>query len=97
MAVQKWAYGFFGLIYVHLALMLMPAAAHGGLSAQESLAVYTAVFGVYAVARTSRAFADRRERGSAPSAVGAASAASIPVAAVPDVAASSDWEEAPVA
>ena len=58
--VQAWAYPFFGLVYVHLALMLAPAAAGGGASAQESLAVYTAVFGVYAVARVARALADRR-------------------------------------
>lgn len=104
MAVQKWAYGFFGLIYAHLALMLMPAAAHGGLSAQESLAVYTAVFGVYAVTRTSRALADRRERGSAAEASSIASvsdgtAPSAPSAPdfAPNASASPDWEEIPVA
>lgn len=59
-AVQRWAYVFFGLVYVHLALMLMPAALRGGLSARESLAVYTAVFGVYVVARVARAVVDRR-------------------------------------
>lgn len=59
--VQKWAYPFFGLIYVHLALMLAPSALGGGASAQESLAVYTAVFGVYAVARVARALAEHRE------------------------------------
>lgn len=57
--VQRWAYPFFGLVYVHLALMLMPAALNGGISAQESLAAYTVVFGVYAVARIARARADR--------------------------------------
>lgn len=59
-AVQRWAYVFFGLVYVHLALMLMPAALRGGLSARESLAVYTAAFGVYVVARVARAVVDRR-------------------------------------
>lgn len=59
-AVQRWAYVFFGLVYVHLALMLMPAALRGGLSARESLAVYTAVFGVYVVARVARAVVDHR-------------------------------------
>lgn len=93
-AVQKWAYGFFGLIYVHLALMLMPAAAHGGASAQESLAVYTAVFGVYAVARTARALADRRERLGAPAVASTASTAGTPT---PSTASAPDWEEAPVA
>lgn len=60
--LQRWAYVFFGLVYVHVALMLAPAALRGGLGAQESLAVYTAVFGVYAVARASRAVVDGRER-----------------------------------
>lgn len=60
-ALQRWAYVFFGLIYVHLALMLTPAAFRGGQSAQESLAIYTAVFGVYAVARLARAYVDSRE------------------------------------
>lgn len=59
--VQRWAYAFFGLVYVHVALMLAPAAMRGGLGAQESVAVYTAVFGVYVVARIARALADARE------------------------------------
>ena len=58
--VQWWAYPFFGLVYVHLMLMLAPAALHGGLTAQTSVVVYTVVFGVYAVARIARALADRR-------------------------------------
>ena len=61
-AVQKWAYPFFGLVYVHLSLMLAPSALGGGASAQESLAVYTAVFGVYAVARIYRALAERSSK-----------------------------------
>ena len=32
--VQKLAYPFFGLVYVHLLLMLLPSALHGGLAAQ---------------------------------------------------------------
>lgn len=34
--VQKLAYPFFGLVYVHLLLMLLPSALHGGLAAQAS-------------------------------------------------------------
>lgn len=58
--VQKWAYPFFGLVYVHLMLMLAPAALQGGAAAQASVAAYTVVFGGYAVGRTVRAVADRR-------------------------------------
>ena len=32
--VQKLAYPFFGLVYVHPLLMLLPSALHGGLAAQ---------------------------------------------------------------
>ena len=69
--VQKWAYPFFGLIYVHLALMLAPSALGGGASAQEALAVYTVVFGVYAVARLHRAFARNEARTMGETALGA--------------------------
>ena len=86
--LQKGAYVFFGLVYVHLALMLVPAASRGGASAQESLAVYTAVFGVYAVARIYRAVCDARERRSTESALDAVA----PSAAVPSP---PEWEEAP--
>lgn len=39
--VQKLAYPFFGLVYVHLLLMLLPSALHGGLAAQASVVVYS--------------------------------------------------------
>lgn len=58
--VQRWAYPFFGLAYVHLMLMLLPSAARGGSAAQTSVFVYTAVFGAYAVLRVRRALVDRR-------------------------------------
>lgn len=58
--LQRWAYVFFGLVYVHLMLMLAPAASHGGLAAMESVAIYTVVFGAYAVLRIRRALVDRR-------------------------------------
>lgn len=58
--VQKLAYPFFGLVYVHLLLMLLPSALHGGLAAQASVAVYSVVFVGYALTRVGRALADRR-------------------------------------
>ena len=59
--VQKLAYPFFGLVYVHLLLMLLPSALHGGLAAQASVAVYSVVFVGYAVLRIRRAAVDRRK------------------------------------
>ena len=70
--LQRWAYVFFGLVYVHLMLMLAPAASRGGEAALVTVAVYTVVFGAYAVLRVRRAFVDRR----AVAAVGAPDAAS---------------------
>lgn len=57
--VQMWAYPFFGLVYVHLMLMLLPSALRGGAVAQTSVAVYTVVFAVYAVLRVRRALVER--------------------------------------
>lgn len=58
--VQVWAYPFFGLVYVHLMLMLLPSALRGGAPAQVSVVVYSAVFLGYAVLRVRRAVVDRR-------------------------------------
>ena len=58
--LQRWAYVFFGLVYVHLMLMPAPAASRGGEAALVTVAVYTVVFGAYAVLRVRRALIDRR-------------------------------------
>ena len=52
--VQRWAYVFFGLTYLHLMCMLAPAALAGGESAIASVVVYTVLFGGYAVGRIAR-------------------------------------------
>lgn len=58
--LQRWAYVFFGLVYMHLMLMLAPAASRGGEAALITVAVYTVVFGAYAVLRVRRALVDCR-------------------------------------
>lgn len=58
--LQRWAYPFFGLVYVHLMLMLLPSALRGGEVAQVSVAVYSVVFLTYAIARIARAVVDRK-------------------------------------
>ena len=60
MRLQRWAYVFFGLVYVHLMLMLAPAASQGGEAAVASVVVYTVIFGAYAALRVRRALVDRR-------------------------------------
>ena len=59
--VQKLAYPFFSLTFVHLAIVLAPAAAHGGAAAQTTIGVYSVVFSVYAVLRVYRVWVDGRE------------------------------------
>lgn len=59
--VQLLAYPFYALVYVHLLIMLGPAALRGGDSAVASVVVYTAVFGLYAVLRVARAIRERHE------------------------------------
>ena len=58
--VQLLAYPFWGLVYVHLLLMLLPSALRGGAPAQMSVVVYSVVFLGYAVLRVRRALVDRR-------------------------------------
>ena len=60
--MQKGAYVFYGLIYIHVLAMLLPSAMNGGSAAVQSIAVYTAVFVVYAVARVTRAVMDRKRK-----------------------------------
>lgn len=58
--VQMLAYPFFGLAYLHLMLMLLPPALHGGAAAQVSVAVYSVLFAAYALLRVRRAMIDRK-------------------------------------
>lgn len=58
--LQKWAYLFYALVYVHLLAMLLPAALHGGLQATITTGVYSVVFIAYFVLRVYRALADRK-------------------------------------
>lgn len=67
-AAQRLSYLFSGLVFVHLMLMLAPAAMSGGLEVLISAAVYTALFSGYAAARTVRAYLDAKA-GTVPSAV----------------------------
>lgn len=53
--VQRLAYPFYLLMYVHLALLLLPSALSGKETALVSLSVYTAVFACYAILRSRRA------------------------------------------
>lgn len=63
--VQTFAYVFFGLVYVHLMLMLLPPALRGGEAAQTAVAIYSIVFIGYAIARAARAIMDSRNASNA--------------------------------
>ena len=64
--VQRLAYPFYVLTYVHLALLLMPSAVAGNGVAVLSIAVYSVVMGAYVVLRSAKALADRRAEATAP-------------------------------
>jgi len=56
--IQKLAYGFYALMYAHIAFMIVPAALNGGRAACVNCIVYTLVFGAYVILRVRRAFLD---------------------------------------
>lgn len=57
--VQRLAYPFYMLTYVHLALLLMPSAVAGNSVAVLSIVVYSVIMGAYVVLRTAKALRDR--------------------------------------
>ena len=57
--IQRFAYLFFFLIYLHLGLFLLPSALQGGTAAGENLIIYTVIFLLYAVLRVFRALRER--------------------------------------
>lgn len=60
--LQNFAYLFYALIFVHLILMLGPAAIAGNARTTFTAVVYTAVFVVYTILRVWRAKEDKREK-----------------------------------
>ena len=63
--VQRLAYPFYVLTYVHLALLLMPSALAGNDVAVLSITVYSIVMGAYVVLCLRKALADRRTEATA--------------------------------
>lgn len=59
--VQKLAYPFFALTYIHLLCLLLPSAMRGGLAATSSVIMYSVVFVAYLALRIVRAVKDKRE------------------------------------
>lgn len=65
--IQKLAYPFYLLIYVHLLLLLAPSAAAGNSVAVLSVVVYSVVTGAYVVLRLRKALADHAATAARPS------------------------------
>ncbi len=59
--LQRLAYPFFVLVYVHLMIILLPSALLGGRTAQTSVIVYSVLFIGYIVLRIYRAVQDRKD------------------------------------
>lgn len=64
--IQWFAYPFFFLTYVHLMLMIAPAALHGSEQAIVNVVLYSVVFVAYAVMRLYRFAKDKNTRLSSP-------------------------------
>lgn len=58
--VQRLAYLFYALVFVHLAIILAPPALAGKDAAMESICVYTAVFAAYFILRIRRYVIDKK-------------------------------------
>jgi DMSO/TMAO reductase YedYZ heme-binding membrane subunit len=58
--IQRFSYVFYGLIYIHLILMILPSVQKGHLSGIFSLAFYSVIFSVYFVLRAQRALKSRK-------------------------------------
>ena len=57
--LQKTAYIFYGLIYAHVMLLMVPTAFTGNTTYIFNVALYTIVFLTYAVMRVSKAYAKK--------------------------------------
>jgi DMSO/TMAO reductase YedYZ heme-binding membrane subunit len=57
--IQRLSYVFFGLVYIHLMLMLMPAMRNNVTTAIISASIYTAILGAYVVLRVLKAKRDK--------------------------------------
>ena len=59
--LQKWAYLFYALVYVHIVILLAPSATTGtDTTAFSSIVVYSVIFGAYAIMRIGKALLDRK-------------------------------------
>ncbi len=59
--LQKWAYLFYALVYVHLIFLLLPSAMGSNSSTSTvNIVVYTVLFGAYAVLRVGKAVRDKQ-------------------------------------
>jgi len=60
--LQRLAYVFFALVYVHILLFLLPPALAGGSTARESVIVYSVIFVAYAFLRIGAQIIKSRSR-----------------------------------
>lgn len=60
--IQRFAYLFYALVFVHLMLMLAPAASAGNADTVVTVVVYCVVFVAYTILRIYRAQVDRRDK-----------------------------------
>ncbi len=59
--IQKFAYAFYGFLYIHLMLLFIPKYINEGENLLDII-VYTIVFGVYVIMRLRKYFIDRKHK-----------------------------------
>lgn len=85
--LQRFAYAFYGLLYVHILIAYMPSARHGKVKSIINVIVYSAVFLAYAAMRISKALAKKHKESEKKIGVSLSAASAAALAAVSLIAA----------
>ena len=80
--LQRFAYGFYLLLYVHILLAYMPSARHGKVKSIVNVIVYSALFLTYGAMRISKALAKKHKNSEKKIGVSLSAASAAVVAAV---------------
>lgn len=85
--LQRFAYAFYFLLYVHILIAYMPSARHGEVKSIVNVIVYSAVFLTYAAMRISKALAKKHKSSEKKIGVSLSAAGAVAFAAVSLIAA----------
>ena len=64
--LQRWSYFFYGLLYLHVVIMIYPKAVRGDFESLIDLCIYTAMFGIYLGLRFERYLEKKKKQSYCP-------------------------------